>query len=77
MLVEIEPKAVIYRTLRENQQFLANATASLIRLNGWRCDSISSMHPLLIGHGYKVGCNFYRYKYKIEDRGGNWEVSLN
>lgn len=50
-----------------------------IRQRGYRCDTVNAARPLgaFADHaGFKFHCNGYRYKYLIEDRGGNWTVRL-
>src|ERR1700686_4072386 len=39
-------------------------------------DQISAMVPFIMSRGFSLTCNRFRYKYEIEDRGGNWEVTL-
>lgn len=55
---------------------LIDPTVALIEAHGWRCDSISAMTPFIMARGYSVDCNHFSYRYNIEDKGGNWEVSL-
>lgn len=55
---------------------LIDPAVALIEAHGWRCDSISAMTPFLTARGFSVDCNHFSYRYNIEDRGGNWEVSL-
>lgn len=55
---------------------VANALAALVRLNGYRCDSISAARKFLSGRGFVLNCNNWSYKYEIEDKGGRWIVSV-
>ena len=48
----------------------------LIRANGYTCDNVAHMRPLMFSAGYTVYCNDYRYVYEIEDVGGNLQVTV-
>ena len=48
----------------------------IIRLNGYRCDTVDSIRPFLLSYGLTVHCNQFRYKYEIEDRGGRMVVTV-
>ena len=74
--VEIEPNARIDDQI-SNKQGVANELASLIRSSGWTCDSIYSIIMWNFSPGFSVYCNGARYSYDVEDKGGNWEVTLN
>jgi hypothetical protein len=71
--VPIEPGAVINKDAPRGA--IAPAV-ELIRAKGWRCDSVSAMIPFIMSRGFSLTCNQFNYKYEIEDRGGNWEVTL-
>lgn len=49
----------------------------LIVGNGYKCDTVSAITPFPRKTGFYVMCNQYHYDYKVEDRGGNWMVTLN
>ena len=55
---------------------VARATAGLIRVQGWRCDSISHLSEMVFSRGYNVACNRSRYSYDIVDRGGIPTVTI-
>ena len=78
--VQLEHDAIVGNSIAsqsaEKRMELLNALANMIRLNGWRCDSISAARTMLFSRGYAVSCNGYAYSYEIEDRGGQWVVSL-
>jgi len=57
-------------------QTLADSASALIRVSGYRCDSVSSIQRWVFSEGFSVVCNDFRYKYEIEDRGGRWTVTL-
>ena len=58
----------------ENPAPLLLELANLIKLWGYRCDSISVARTLMFKPGFKIVCNNYRYKYEIVDKGGIWTV---
>ena len=55
---------------------LIDPAVGMIRARGWRCDSVSAIQQMILGDGFSVVCNQYRYRYEFKDRGGNWEVQL-
>ncbi len=71
--VNIERNATIHD---EYTPRMLNAAATVIRAYGYRCDSISSARPLVWSTGIKVICNQFSYAYLIQDKGGNWVVTL-
>lgn len=54
----------------------AQAAAELVKAYGYRCDSISSFQSFIMGGGYKINCNSFRYTYELEDKGGRWVVTV-
>jgi hypothetical protein len=69
----VEPGAQISKNITRAQ---TNAMADFIRLNGYRCDSISGAVNFLTSAGFRFVCNQNRYVYELEDRGGNWVITL-
>lgn len=67
----IEPDAQVGVT-----RDVAISLAELIKIYGYRCDSISGARKFLTGRGFVVNCNNYRYTYEIEDKGGRWVISV-
>jgi len=61
----------------EKPKFLA-AVQTLVKLNGYRCDSISAAIEYVFSSadGLTLTCNHYKYSYDITDRGGRWEVKV-
>jgi hypothetical protein len=55
---------------------LIDPAVGLIRANGWRCDSVSSLVPFVMSRGFTIVCNRFAYKYELEDRGGRWVATL-
>lgn len=49
----------------------------LVVFNGYKCDTLSAITPFAFGTGFYVYCNQYSYSYDVEDKGGNWVVTLN
>ena len=43
---------------------------------GYECPTISSARFLVWNNGFKVVCNRGRYRYEVEDVGGNWIVTV-
>lgn len=48
----------------------------MIKMAGYRCDSVSYMNKLLTKPGFRVTCNADRYVYAVVDEGGHWVVRL-
>jgi hypothetical protein len=53
-----------------------NALVELIRMDTYKCDSLSSVRSLMTSRGYEVTCNSYSYDYLIEDKGGHIRVTV-
>jgi hypothetical protein len=53
-----------------------NKLITLVHYNGYRCDSISAARPGIFHHGYELVCNNFTYTYWIEDKGGQWAVTV-
>lgn len=49
----------------------------LIRLRGFKCDSVSGTSVSAFSGEYSVWCNDYRYHYTISDQGGRFIVEVN
>lgn len=69
----IEPNAMIHEDVTHE---LTQMLAALIRINGYRCDSIAAARPFLLSAGFHVYCNKLRYRYELADKGGNWIVTV-
>ena len=68
-----EKDANITEDLTENQ---VNGFAMIIRLNGYKCDSISSAYYFVFSDKYNINCNQLRYSYDIKDHGGRPVVTV-
>jgi hypothetical protein len=60
----------------KNDTKLLNALAGLVVESGYKCDSISAAMRSSWDGNFTLRCNGFRYKYLIEDKGGNWTVTL-
>lgn len=50
---------------------------TIVRSNGYRCDSISSAGESgIFDLGLRLRCNRWRYSYDMHDRGGHWVVTV-
>ena len=76
--IEIESDAIISDSFREFRDTygVLETLAKLIRLYGWKCDSISAASTFFFSAGFNVTCNQFRYSYEISDKGGIWVVEL-
>ena len=61
---------------RFNNTAFLTQMQSTIRRAGYKCDSFSSILEMNFSRGFTVRCNNYVYGYEIEDKGGNWVVTL-
>ncbi|MDD9884768.1 MAG: hypothetical protein OXU62_09600 [Gammaproteobacteria bacterium] len=59
-----------------NKPKILNALVALVKLHGYRCDSISAARPFVFSRGFTLICNHFSYEYEIEDKGGNWVVTV-
>lgn len=57
-------------------QTQAEAIIKLIEVYGYSCDSLSSAIQSSYDGSFSVTCNNWKYRYKIEDVGGNWVVTV-
>lgn len=54
----------------------ARAVQKVIRLYGFKCDSVDSVIESSWDGSFSVSCNNYYYRYSIDDVGGNWVVTV-
>jgi hypothetical protein len=71
----IESGANIYDKWK-GETALLEEMARKVRANRYKCDSISAALPEPFFRGCKLRCNNFAYEYKIEDKGGNWVVTV-
>ena len=75
--IPIEPDAYIYKGITREEA--NSAIPTVIRLHGYRCDSIShivSIPPITRRLALAVFCNQFEYGYKIEDNGETLTVTI-
>lgn len=48
---------------------------TLIQAAGYRCDTVDKVNQFLMGRGFTVYCNGFKYSYEMEDRGGRWVIT--
>lgn len=74
--VTLEPGATIISNLvPENQKTtLALKVAEVVRDSGWPCDSLFYA-AILIGGGWKVGCDHFTHWYHIDEKYGRLFIS--
>jgi hypothetical protein len=75
LVAPLEPDAVIFDNIKGNNDIL-NAMVNLVRLNDFRCDTISSAKAWLMSKGFTLKCNRFSYSYEIADKGGHWIVTV-
>ena len=54
----------------------AQAAATLVKLAGYRCDSVDAFTPFIMSAGFNLYCNNYRYSYELADKGGKWVITV-
>lgn len=65
------------RPIKPERKVKAQAAAKMVKIYGYRCDSISAFRPLIFGTGYAISCNNFSYSYDVKDVGGRWVVTVN
>lgn len=73
LLPQLDKDADIHKDISE--ELLAELIV-LININGYKCDTVTFAMPFIRKHGYSLTCNNYRYSYEIEDKGGNFIVTV-
>ena len=69
----IESDAVISDSVTERQ---IEAAVGLVRLQGYRCDSVYAARQMFFENGFVLVCNKARYTYEIRDKGGKPEITV-
>jgi hypothetical protein len=59
----------------QTMEQIKSGLVALIRLNGYKCDTLTKWHPMRFSRGYEVYCDLY-YSYDVEDKGGRWVVTV-
>jgi hypothetical protein len=52
------------------------AAQGIIQHFGYACDSVDEMQPFVMGGGFNVYCNGWKYHYELEDKGGKWSITV-
>lgn len=55
---------------------IAITLAKMVRLYGYRCDSVSAANKWVFSPGFSLYCNRWRYHYEVADKGGRWIVTV-
>lgn len=76
-----QTKYIDYETLGKNDPHIipenvVDELAFQIRGVNFRCDTLSTASVWLMSRGFTVECNELNYKYYIENKGGNWVVTV-
>jgi len=69
----MEKNIVTQGNLQDNE---IKAVQALINLHGYKCDSVNFAMRSPWDGDIEVTCNDYAYSYEVEDKGGNWVVTL-
>lgn len=71
----IERDAVISDDFKGKADVI-EALVTVVRSKGYRCDSVTRVGVSLFSRAIHLGCNQFRYRYDVEDKGGNWTVTV-
>ncbi|MGF1868121.1 zinc ribbon domain-containing protein [Enterovibrio norvegicus] len=71
----LESGAKVPNGIKENPEAI-NQLTNIIGMNGYKCDTVSGIVEMAFTRGFSVYCNKHNYSYEIEDKGGNWVVTL-
>ncbi|MEJ1414311.1 MAG: hypothetical protein RPU90_12150 [Candidatus Sedimenticola sp. (ex Thyasira tokunagai)] len=52
------------------------AAQTIVKAHGYRCDTVDEMQPFILGGGFTIYCNNWKYSYELEDKGGRWVVTV-
>jgi hypothetical protein len=55
---------------------LVGGLVSLVKARGYQCDTISAIKPFSTDDGFNLACNHFGQRYEIENRSGDWAVSV-
>ncbi|MGF1819067.1 hypothetical protein [Vibrio alginolyticus] len=71
----LESGANVPKGIKENPEAI-NQLTEIISLDGYKCNTVSGIVEMSFSRGFSVWCNNHNYEYEIEDKGGNWVVTL-
>jgi hypothetical protein len=73
------PSSITPQTTRSTAELgmeqIKSGLVALVRLNGYKCDTLTKWRPMRFSRGYEVSCDLY-YSYEVEDKGGRWVVTV-
>lgn len=55
---------------------LTDALVTMVRSQGYRCDSVSYVDKWMLKVGFTIRCNNFRNEFAIEDHGGRWIIKV-
>ncbi|WP_146132027.1 hypothetical protein [Halomonas ventosae] len=58
-----------------NDLELKRNAKKLIQSAGYKCDTVDKVNQFLMGRGFTVYCNGFKYSYEMEDKGGRWVIT--
>lgn len=72
LAVVIEDDANIFKGI---DQGAIEVMVRIVKRNGYVCNSVSAVTPMVLSRGFTLYCNKYSYEYTIEDKGGYWVLT--
>lgn len=69
----IESDAKIHESVPRD---IAVKLANYVEARGYSCKTISAVTPFAFSRGFHVYCHQWQYHYEVEDKGGNWIVTV-
>jgi hypothetical protein len=73
----VEPKATFSGGVEKVRGgVLLQELAIYVKTSGHSCKSISGARPMPAKRGFVLICNGFSKTYDVEDRGGNWQVTV-
>ena len=77
--VKLEPNAAIpvQMGLYKLEGYLTaiDAAVYLVRVQGYKCDSVSGFKKWIFTIGFTLQCNDYNYEYELKDKGRGIEIT--
>ena len=60
---------------REYAQVIADELSGLVRVRGYRCNTVSNLQRWVFSPGFDLSCNNFAYKYEIAYRDERWVIT--
>lgn len=84
---DVKSENIIQSPLIEADAYIANSenpeiikavefAVSLIKSNGYRCDTVTRFRSKAFKETVEVSCNQHQYFYDVRDEGGIWKVKV-